>query len=115
MSIVNTLALESNRQIKINFDGGNLSSDAGLLLIKEFISKLGIDNLLGTALNSATGILYPFWRLVERCLGYMGQFWDSWYSYQFRYCSMNNSGYSFFICKIPFHFLRHQSQCFCRL
>ena len=36
MSIVNTLALESNRQIKINFDGGALSSDAGLLLIKEF-------------------------------------------------------------------------------
>ena len=45
MSIVNTLALESNRQIKINFDGGDLSSDAGLLLIKEFISKLGIDKL----------------------------------------------------------------------
>ena len=35
MSIVNTLALESNRQIKINFDGGDLSSDAGLLLIKD--------------------------------------------------------------------------------
>ena len=45
MSIVNTLALESNRQIKINFDGGDLSSDAGLLLIKEFVSKLGIDKL----------------------------------------------------------------------
>ena len=26
MRIVNTLALESNRQIKINFDGGDLSS-----------------------------------------------------------------------------------------
>ena len=25
----------------------------------------------------------------------MGQFWDSWYSYQFRYCSVNNSGYTF--------------------
>ena len=46
MSIVNTLSLESNRQIKINFDGGDLSSDAGLLLIKEFISKLDIDKLL---------------------------------------------------------------------
>ena len=49
MSIVNTLALESNRQIKINFYGGVLSSDAGLLLIKEFISKLGIDTLLEKA------------------------------------------------------------------
>ena len=47
MSILNTLALESNRKIKINFDGGDLSSDAGLLLIKEFVSKLGIDRLLG--------------------------------------------------------------------
>jgi len=45
MSIVNTLSLESNRQIKINFNGGDLSSDAGLLLIKEFVSKLGIDRL----------------------------------------------------------------------
>ena len=45
MSIVNTLALESNRQIKINFYGGDLSSDAGLLLIKEFISKLELEQL----------------------------------------------------------------------
>ena len=29
MSRVNTLSLESNRKIKINFDGGDLSSDAG--------------------------------------------------------------------------------------
>ena len=28
--------------IKINFDGGDLSSDGGLLLLKEFIEKLGI-------------------------------------------------------------------------
>jgi len=41
MSIVNTLSLNSNRQIKINFDGGDLSSDAGLLLIKEFAAKIG--------------------------------------------------------------------------
>ena len=46
MSIVNTLALESNRKIKINFDGGDLSSDAGLLLIKEFVNKLSIEQLL---------------------------------------------------------------------
>ena len=45
MSIVNTLALESNSQIEINFDGGDLFSDAGLFLIKEFVSKMGIDRL----------------------------------------------------------------------
>ena len=52
MSIVNTLALKSNRQIKINFDGGDLSSDAGLLLIKEFVSKLGIDKLFEHAFKT---------------------------------------------------------------
>ena len=52
MSIVNTLPLESNRQIKTNFDGGDLSSDAGLLLVKEFVSKLGIDKLLGKAFKT---------------------------------------------------------------
>ena len=46
MSIVNTLSLESNKQIKINFNGGDLSSDAGLLLIKEFACKLGFEKIL---------------------------------------------------------------------
>lgn len=52
MSIVNTTALESNRQIKINFDGGDLSSDAGLLLIKEFVNKLGIDRLFSRSFKT---------------------------------------------------------------
>ena len=52
MNIVNTLSLESNRQIKINFDGGDLSSDAGLLLIKEFVSKLGIDKLFSRSFKT---------------------------------------------------------------
>ena len=46
MSIVNTLTLKSNRQIKINFNGGDLSSDAGLLLIKEFAAKIGFTKLI---------------------------------------------------------------------
>lgn len=60
MSIVNTLSLESNRQIKINFDGGDLSSDAGLLLIKEFVSKLGIDKLLGKAFKTNDPALFRY-------------------------------------------------------
>ena len=39
MDILNTISLESNKQIKINFNGGDLSSDGGLLLIKEFAAK----------------------------------------------------------------------------
>jgi len=37
MSILANLHLQSN--IKINFNGGNLSSDTGLLLIHEFINE----------------------------------------------------------------------------
>ena len=46
MSSLNKLHLESNSKIKINFDGGDLSSDSGLFLIKEFIHKLGFNKLI---------------------------------------------------------------------
>jgi hypothetical protein len=41
MYSLNALQLESNSKLKINFDGGDLSSDSGLLLIKEFAHKFG--------------------------------------------------------------------------
>jgi len=43
MSSLNAIQLESNSKFKINFDGGDLSSDSGLLLIKEFAHKFGFD------------------------------------------------------------------------
>lgn len=46
MTILNTIALECNKKIKINFNGGDLSSDAGLLLIKEFAAKVGLLKLV---------------------------------------------------------------------
>ena len=46
MAIVNVTALESNKNFKISFNGGNLSSDGGLLLMKEFMHKFGIPALL---------------------------------------------------------------------
>ncbi len=46
MSSLMALRSESNSKIKINFDGGDLSSDAGLLLLKEFICKIGLDKLI---------------------------------------------------------------------
>ena len=46
MDILNTISLESNKQIKINFNGGDLSSDGGLLLIKEFAAKVGLIKLI---------------------------------------------------------------------
>ena len=46
MTILSTTSLESNKRVKINFNDGNLSSDAGLLLISEFVSKVGLTNLV---------------------------------------------------------------------
>ena len=60
MNIVNTSALESNRKIKINFDGDDLSSDAGLLLIKEFVSKLGIDRLFSHSFKTNDSALFRY-------------------------------------------------------
>ena len=46
MAILNTISLESNKQIKINFNGGDLSSDGGLLLLKEFAARVGFTRLI---------------------------------------------------------------------
>lgn len=35
-------SLHFNKMIKVNFDGGNLTSDSGLLLYKEFDEKIGL-------------------------------------------------------------------------
>ena len=58
MNYFNTTSLENNRQIIINFDGGDLSSDAGLLLIKEFVSKLGIDKLFSRSFKTNDSALF---------------------------------------------------------
>lgn len=46
MAIVAGTALESNKYFRVNFDGGNLSSDGGLLLLQEFYHKFGVKELL---------------------------------------------------------------------
>lgn len=46
MAILNTFSLECNKKIRFDFDGGELSSDGGLLLIKEFANKVGLTSLV---------------------------------------------------------------------
>ncbi len=52
MNSLNAFSLNCNKKFKINFNGGNLSSDAGLLLIKEFAAKL-------TTTTSSGGLYWP--------------------------------------------------------
>ena len=76
MDSLNSLSLESNRQIKINFAGGDLSSDAGLLLIKEFTCKLGFLKLLKSLFKTNdTALLRQhkddenLWQVIYQILG----------------------------------------------
>jgi hypothetical protein len=52
MSSLANLHLQSNTKIKINFNGGNLSSDAGLLHLHEFAEKLGLQQLLKSSFKT---------------------------------------------------------------
>ena len=51
MNILKDTTLKSNPYLKINFDGGDLSSDAGLLMIKEFAEKLVLSILYTVCLR----------------------------------------------------------------
>ena len=46
MHSLNEIQLLCNKQFKINFNGGELSSDGGLLMIKEFLSALGLEKII---------------------------------------------------------------------
>ena len=68
MSIVNTLSLESNIKIKINSNGGDLFSNVGLLLIKEFVSKFGIDKLFSQSFKTNYFALFRYHTYQENLL-----------------------------------------------
>lgn len=46
MHSLKDIQLKCNKQFIVNFDGGELSSDGGLLMIKEFLHVLGFEKLL---------------------------------------------------------------------
>lgn len=68
MNILNIKSLESNRKIKINFDGGDLTSDAGLLLVKEFIDKLGFVKLINSEFKTSDNASFRYHKDGENLL-----------------------------------------------
>ena len=76
MHSLNDTTLESNKYMKINFDGGALSSDAGLLLVKEFACKLGFDKILKSGFKTNDPAMFRIhkddenlWQMVYQILG----------------------------------------------
>ena len=68
MAIVTGTALESNKNFRVNFDGGNLSSDGGLLLLKEFYHKLGVKDLLSKHFHTTDPALFRIHKDHENLL-----------------------------------------------
>ena len=75
MNILNDTTLESNKYLKLNFDGGDLSSDAGILLIKEFACKLGFTKMIKSEFKTKDPALYRihkddenFWQMIYQIL-----------------------------------------------
>lgn len=53
MYILNDFGFNFNNKVKFNFAGGNLSSDCGLLLVKEFVHKLGFDKIVKNCFHTS--------------------------------------------------------------
>lgn len=64
MAIITGTALESNKK----FDGGNLSSNGGLLLLKEFYNKLGVNSLLRNHFHTTDPALFRIHKDHEKLL-----------------------------------------------
>jgi hypothetical protein len=60
MSSLNGLRLESNNKIIINFDGGDLSSDSGLFLPKEFAHKIGFKKVVSDIFQTNDSAIFRF-------------------------------------------------------
>lgn len=60
MHSLNELHLESNNKIKINFNGGDLSSDAGMIPINEFARKIGFDKTIRSCFKTKDTALFRY-------------------------------------------------------
>ena len=47
MSSITEMTMECKKNVRIDFTGGELSSDGGLLLLKAFADKIGLTKLVG--------------------------------------------------------------------
>ncbi len=79
MSSLDYTTLESNKRFKLNFDGGDLSSDAGLRLIKEFISKLHFDKLIDSIFHTNDSSSRQTYKDDENLLQVIYQIFSAYY------------------------------------
>lgn len=61
-------ALQFNTKFSFDFSGGNLSSDSRLLFIKEFIHKIGFDNLLNQYFGADNRKIHSVSSVIEQLI-----------------------------------------------
>ena len=68
MSTIQQNSLNFNKNISYNFDGGDLSSDTGLLAIRSFIEQLGLIPLLNSFFNDGINRIHTLSQIIEQII-----------------------------------------------
>ena len=58
--------LNFNKSFSFNFEGGNLSSDSGLLLVRSFVERLGLRPLLQEFFKDSACRLHTYASIIEQ-------------------------------------------------
>ena len=79
MHSLKDIRLKCNKQFIVNFDGGELSSDGGLLMIKEFLHTLGIEQLLKNSFKTNDPASFRIHKDDENLLQMIYQVFGTYY------------------------------------
>lgn len=79
MHSLHEIQLLCNKQFKLNFNGGALSSDGGLLMIKEFLSALGFEKLIKDTFKTADTATFREHKDHENLLQMIYQIFGTYY------------------------------------
>ena len=79
MHSLKDIRLKCNKQFIVNFDGGELSSDGGLLMIKEFLHTLGIEQLLKNSFKTNDPASFRIHKDDENLLQMIYQIFGTYY------------------------------------
>lgn len=79
MHSLKEIQLKCNKQFIVNFDGGELSSDGGLLMIREFLHILGIEKILKSSFKTNDPASFRLHKDDENLLQMIYQIFGTYY------------------------------------
>ena len=79
MHSLKEIQLKCNKQFIVNFNGGELSSDGGLLMIREFLHILGIEKILKSSFKTNDPASFRLHKDDENLLQMIYQIFGTYY------------------------------------